>query len=335
MTRATRQPVLLDLYVNEGDWSGIYDRLQVWRSRSGAAGPYEELTADTWLPARIPEEAVGEASSDPGPLVNLSGRTLEFEVNGSVSVSIGFTGPDPVSWAGAAAQITTGARGLVRSFHTSLGSVGWLVIETEAPGLQACLRIVGGSAGPLLGLPVVEPGSIAFGRDPRIPLLSGFNRYSFTDPNGSPGYYYKTRYFNSTTQQRSELSTAFQAPAIARLSKAALIRGTVSLVDGSGNPIANRTVLVSLRLQGKPVEERVIVGGPSFKLTDKNGVAEFMLVRGASITVSVAGTDLARSVEVPTDPSLTSFDLLSPAFGKDDLFNVQRPDISFAVRRSL
>jgi hypothetical protein len=331
----SNQKVELDLFADEPAWTGHFDRLEVWRSRSLEGGPYEPLTTDTWRPARIPSDIEGTPVASSGPNINLAGRTLELEVCESISISIAFTGPDPITWGDAAAQITTSALGLVRSYILStIGGLA-LVVESEGPGLQAILRVVGGDAAPLLGLPTTEPDSVSFGRDPRIPLISGHSRYAFTDPNGAPEYFYKTRYFNSTSRKTSGFSLALRAPAIARLGSAALVRGVLNLADAAGNPVANRTVLVHLKLQAKQVEGRVIVGGPSSKTTDKNGTVEFMLVRGTSITVSVAGTDLARDVDVPRDPTIERFNLLDPAYGKDDLFAVQRPNISYAARRAI
>jgi hypothetical protein len=335
VTLATKQAVELDLFVEETEWLGRFDRLEVWRSRGLEAGPYEPLTSDAWLPARIPADATGAPTTEPGPSINLAGRTLELEIYESISLSISFVGPDPLTLADAAAQITGAALGLVRSFVVLTGSLIGLVIETEAPGLQAILRVVGGTAAPRLGLAIIGPDAVSFGRDGRIPLVSGRARYKFVDPNGAPEYFYKTRYFNASSRETSAFSARFRAPAIARLSSTSLVRGTVALADGSGNPIPNRTVLVYLRLQSTQVEERTIVGGPAIKTTDKNGRVEFMLVRGSSITVAVGGTDLARAVEVPTDPAIETFDLLSPTYGKDDLFAVQRLDIEYAARRSL
>lgn len=331
-TIATKQHMVLDLFADEAAWSGFFDRLEVWRSRETAAGPYEPLTDDAWMPATLPAGANTNAGTGPGPSANVDQLTLSLKVNELVDIDVVFSSMGPLTFAGAATQITSASLGLVRAFVSVTGA---LVMQTTAAGLQALLRVVGGDAAPLLGLPTVEPGSVAFGRDARVPLIRGVSRYAFTDPNGSSSYFYKTRFFNSATRAVSEYSLPFQAPPVARLSPDALIRGTVDLVDIEGRPLANRSVLVYLRMQATAVEKKIVVGGPSRKFTDDFGHAEFMLPRGVSVTVSIAGTDLSRDVSTPTDPAVTTFDMLSPLFGSGDLFAVQRPDIPFAARRSL
>lgn len=329
---ATQQAVPLDLFVEEATWTGLFDRLEVWRSRETAAGPFEPLTDDAWMPARLPASALGDVSSATGPSVNLTGLELDLKVNELVDLAVTFSGSDPLTSAAAAAQITAASLGLVRAFVTSAGV---LVLETAGAGLPAILRVVGGDAAPLLGLATEEPLSVNFGRDARITLLPGQERYPFLDPNGSAAYFYKTRLFNASTHETSDFSPAFQAPAIARLTASALVRGTLDLVDAEGNPVANRSVLVYLRFHGAQIQNRAVVGSPTRKWTDVNGHVEFMLTRGLAITVSIAGTDLSRDISVPTDPAIDSFDLLDASVGTDDLFVVQRPNIPFAARRSL
>lgn len=328
---ATQQAVTLDLFFDEELWSGVFDRFEVWRSRATEAGPYEPLTDDRWEPARVPD-VPGDSSIVPGRELNLNGRHLLLRIGEQIDLNVPFIGTDPLTLAEAAEQITTASRGLLRSFVVAAGV---LVVETRGAGLEAILRVVGGDAAPLLGLPLEEPASLGFGRYARVALLPGQERYAFTDPNGAASYSYRTRFFNSTNRTTSEFHPPFFAPPIERLSPAALVRGTVDLVDTSGTPVANRTVLLSQRLQGLPVERRVVVGGTSRQVTDTKGHTEFLLVRGASVTVSIAGTDLSRNIEVPTDPQIESFDMLDPQYGSDDLFAVQRPNLPFAARRAL
>jgi len=327
----TEQAVMLDLFVDRAQWEGLFDKLEVFRSHGLAAGPYEALTDDAWMPARI-TEVRGEPSAELGPELNLSGRTLKLRVNELIDIVVTFAGADPYTFARAAEEITAVSLGLLRSFVLATGT---LVVETMGAGLGVALQVVEGDAAPLLGLPLTEPGSLGRGRDARIPLLLGQSRYMFLDPHGGPDCFYKTRFFNSHTRLKSDYSAAFVAPSIARLGAALLVQGVVNLVDASGVPIANRTVLVFLGVQASPVDKRTIVGGTTRMTTDMKGHAEFVLIRGTTITVSVAGTDLSRKIKVPSDPALSSFDLLDPAYGNDDLFAVQRPNLPFAARRAL
>jgi hypothetical protein len=60
-----------------------------------------------------------------------------------------------------------------------------------------------------------------------------------------------------------------------------------------------------------------------------------MLVRGTKITVAIAGTDIVRDIDVPTDAAVSSFNLLDPTKGTNDAFKVQVPVFEYAARRSL
>jgi hypothetical protein len=114
-----------------------------------------------------------------------------------------------------------------------------------------------------------------------------------------------------------------------------LVRATLDLVDSRGIAIANQSVLLFNRFAGTQIGGKTMIGGANNGLTDKNGHFEMLLVRGTAVTVAIAGTNLARDVQVPTDPTVSSFDLLDPAYGSDDLFSVQVPDLQYAVRRSI
>ena len=115
-----------------------------------------------------------------------------------------------------------------------------------------------------------------------------------------------------------------------------VICGSVHLIWGNGAPMQGVSVQVSVEYSGEVVDGAVVAGGPLLKTTDKNGRAEFPLVRGARAVVSIAGTNLNRSIRVPTDPTIETFDLLDPAVSdSDDLFKASVPDIITAERRTL
>ena len=330
---ATGQAVRLDLFANEALWLGRFDRLEVFRSLHGNAGPFEPLCDDTWSQARLPLGAGAEPSTEPGKSVALVDRTLLLRVDEAIDISVTFAGTDPLTYAEAARQISTAGAGIVRSFVLASGK---LVVESLAGGLDVTLRVVGGDAAPLLGLATAEPDSVAFGRHARVSLVRQKSRYPFTDPNGATDSFYRIRYFNGATRETSDYGPAFPAPSIMRLGSDSLVRGTVDLVGASGDPIAGRSVLVFLRTQGQVVEGKAVVGGGQLRqVTDESGHAEFMLARGLAVTVSISGTDLSRDLDVPADPGVTSFNLLDPSLGSDDLFAVQRPNLPFAARRSL
>ncbi|WP_394831819.1 hypothetical protein LVJ94_35415 [Pendulispora rubella] len=115
----------------------------------------------------------------------------------------------------------------------------------------------------------------------------------------------------------------------------AIVVGVVNLADESGAPLVNREVLVSGNMLGQSPDGKVLYVPGQRKLpTDKNGHAEFQLVRGLEVIVAVAGTEIRRNVVVPTNPEITEFNLLDPFLG-NDMFGVQHPTIDYAVRRSL
>src|ERR1700734_3619483 len=90
----TKQAVQLNININQVDWFGKFDSMDVFRSRVSAGGPYDALTGDAWSPATLP---IGAPTSPPspsqsGPSVNLVGLTLIFLVNNITTVTVTFTG---------------------------------------------------------------------------------------------------------------------------------------------------------------------------------------------------------------------------------------------------
>lgn len=314
-------------------WEGLFDRLEVWRSRGTASGPYEPLHDASWLPARLPPNTPGSPPSpaQTGPSAILVGKTLKFLIDELVPVSVTFTGTDPLNYGQAATQIQTQSNGLLTAFV--LGAA--LIVQTTEPGVKATLRCVGGDPAPLLGLATTEPSSLAFGRDARIVLKQGEQNYGFTDPNGSTSYFYKARFVNSFTGATNDFSLPVQGVVQSGLDISNLVRCYIDVVDMTGAAVAGQELRIYNEFNGQQVQGKVITGGSVTKLTDSQGHAEVFLARGALVSVSISGTPLARQVTVPTDPAVESLNLLAAASGQDDLFDVQTPQIPFAVRRTL
>jgi hypothetical protein len=330
-TVVTEQELQLDIVVTSAQWEGLFDSLEVWRSRDGIGGPYENLTSSGWSTARLPDgSADAPASPATGPSANLVGLSLEVRVNEDVDIVVTFTGTNPLSYGQAASQTTSQGQGILRAYVVS----GRLVLETVAVGGAAIIRLTGGEAAPLLELPTTEPGSLCFGREARVSLTSGTNGYVFTDHNGSPDYYYRTRFYNTSSGSAGQFGTPFTGAFITGLDNDRLVRGTVDLVDAQGRVLENRLVLLHPRLNGTRVDGKTMVDGKSQVLTDANGHAEFILVRGQPFTVAISGTDIVRDFTAPTDAAVGTFDMLDPSFSSDDAFSVQQPTIDFAVRRS-
>ena len=53
-TLLTQERFQLDFFVDGSTWEGLFDRIEVWRSRSTALGPYIPMHYDSWFPARLP-----------------------------------------------------------------------------------------------------------------------------------------------------------------------------------------------------------------------------------------------------------------------------------------
>lgn len=328
---ATGQALQLDIFVDSASWEGQFDSLEVRRSRLTDGGPYQALTGDGWAPASLPALASAPSPPQTGPSATLAGKTLYLLISERTQLAVTFAGPDPTTFASAATQIAGQSNGLLNSFVLA----NQLYVQTKQPGAGASLRVVGGDPAPLLGLQVHEPGSLAFGSDARIPLVHGVANYVYTDLNGSRDFFYKTRFFNTLSRTTSDFSLPFQGRFLAGVGLSNLVRATVDVVDARGIGQAGVAVLLFNRFAGTQIGGKTMVGGASNGLTDDNGHFETLLVRGTAVTVAIAGTNLARDVTVPTDPGVQSFDLLDPAYGSNDLFNVQVPNLKYAVRRSI
>lgn len=322
--------VVLRIYLTE-PWEGLFDRLEVWRSRDTEEGPYEELTGSWWLPAKLPKD-IGPSAVVTGPSYNIVGKKLTFKIDGGTERTVTFTGVDPLSAATLAGQIQTQATGLLESFVDATGRIG---IRTVTPGTGASLEILEGDAAALLGLPTEPPDNLAFGLVPRLPLAMGQKTCTFMDVQGETAAFYKTRYRNNMTGAVSEFSVPFTTGQVIGLGPDRMVVGVVDLVDPQGKVLSNREVLLHSDFTGAVIDGKTVAGSSLSKLTDENGHVEFMLVRGTKLTVGIAGTNLARDITVPTDESISIFNLLDPALNGPDVFRVQVPELDYAVRRTL
>lgn len=311
----------------------LFDQIEVWRSTTGEAGPFEEITAASWSAARVPSTATDQpATPVTGPSVVVVGLELVVRVNEVDDVSITFTGTDPLTLADAAAQITTQGVGKIFAY---VDADGLPVVQTYQAGGAATVRILEGDAAAALGLPTDAVQGFAAGKEGRIALKSGEERYAFSDLRGSRDYFYRTRFRNRLTGAVSEFGQVFNAQEALGVSSTNTIIGRLDLVGLDGHPLANVAVTVYNGFQHTLVEGKLVAESQQTKLTDDNGHVEFALVRGVRMTVSVSGTSIVRDVTVPTDAAITLFSLLSDAGSVDDVFTVQVPDLVYAEKRSL
>lgn len=317
----------LKVRVEDADFEG-FDRLEVWRSVMGEAGPYEELSHSAWSFPVLPPAP----SAEIGLYVNVSGKGLELLLNESVRRTVLFTGVDPLPISEVAAQITAQTGGLV----TATVNDATLAITGKLTGGGASsLRVLGGEAAPSLGLEVSGPQSVAFGADPRPVLELGQSEYSFVDYFSQPTYFYKTRFRDSVTGTSSSFSKAIAANMTLSVDPGKVAVGFVKLVRGDGRPARCQEISVFNAYQSSMLDGATIVGGPESFLTDDTGYAEFTLLRGLVVDVGIAGTALVRRVTVPTDPSVLKFNVLDPAYGVDDAFAVVDANLPYAARTTL
>lgn len=324
----------LDLLVSSDDFFGRYDQLEVWRSRTSAGAYFEELTGKQWLCARLPK-----AAEDPpmtpvtGPSVNLVGKTLTLRLKEVVDIEVVFTGSDPLTTAQVAAQIASQSAGQLNSY---VDSTGQLVVQTTEPGTGAVLRVMPSDAAIILALPTSDPDSLAFGRAGRISLVNKQEAYSFTDSSSAPADFYRTRFRNRSTGAVSDFSFSFSVNRSVGVSRASLSVGYLDLIALDGKALAYVDVSVRSPFVGGTVEGRLVAGADLVKKTDRDGHVEFLLIRGQQYTVGIAGTNVAKTVTAPVDPTVLTFSLIDPRLSDDnDYFRVRTPDLPTLERRSI
>jgi hypothetical protein len=328
-TRGEIMLVELQAVTQDEDWVGLYSQLQFFRSTQGPSGPWEELTAPTWTRPRLPAGA-GDAPVDPvtGPALFIVNAELVLVNNGQTR-TITFTGSDPLTTAQAAAQVVSQGGGL---FDAHVAENGQFVVEATLPGLQSQLMVLPSDGSIILGFSTTEPGNTATGRDVRLGLVEGTTTYPLIDYFGSRDYYYRTRYFDPLTGAQSEPSAVFQVGT--PLPPEDIVIGWVSMVDGRGVPMSYE-VRVYTESSGGPVDAFVVVGSTQVARGDENGRAEFRLLRGQRVSVSIQGTNLVRTLTVPIDPDVTSFNLLGSDVGPFDVYRAAVPELITAERRTL
>lgn len=322
------EQVNITLFVEEEDWIGHFNQLQVFRSISGDSGPFEEITDEFWAPPRLPQGG-GDRPLSPvtGALINIVGETLELTIDND-PVVVTFTGSNPLTFAQVATQITSQGLGRVASY---VDADGELVIEGVFPGLSARLVLEAGDGAVALGLEAGE----AIGKDSRINLVPGQVVYGLTDTFGSRDYFYRSRFLNTVTGGQSASSVSHSPKNVVGVTVDNVIIGYLDLVSLSGKPQQRQEVCVYNEYMGAPVDGRLVVGGSVVKYTDESGHVEFNLVRGQRLTVSIQGTNLVRTITVPTDPAVKLFSLFDPSIGEQDVFRVAVPDLIVAERRAL
>ena len=325
--------VTLNILVDDSDFVGLFDCIEVWRSRFTEGGPYEEVTGSAWRGARLPSAGLDQPTvSYTGPNVNVVGETLEFILNEMSEVSVTFTGTDPLSLAQAAAQIAAQSLGRLRSWVDENSK---LVVETMEPGTSATLRVVASDAASFLGLPLAAPDNMAYGVEARITLILGQESYTFRDRSGDSKYFYKTRFRSRIDNTVSEFGQTYKADQVVAVDQANVVTGYLDLVDNSGRALVGIEVSLRSPFVGALVAGKLVAGNDLMKKTDASGHVEFTLMRGQTYTLAIAGTNIAKEIVTPTDQSVTSFLLVGDEFAtQDDYFRARIPQIPTMERRS-
>lgn len=325
--------VTLNILASDADFVGLFDCIEVWRSRTSEGGPFEELTGAAWGGARLPSSGGDKPSvTVNGPDVNVVGLELELVLNEIDELKIIFSGTDPLTLAQVATQIQAQGIGRLRSW---VDIDQQLVIETTEPGTGATLRVIPGDAASFLGLPLTEPDSFVFGHEARMPTVPGKTVYTFNDRSGSTEYFYKTRFRNRPNNTASEFSPTYNAEQTVGTDPATIVTGYLDLIDSSGHELVGIEVSLRSPFVGQLIAGKLVAGQDLMKKTNEDGHVEFTLVRGQTYMLSIAGTNIAKEVVTPTDTSITSFLLVDDAFTtQDDYFRARVPNIPIAERRS-
>lgn len=295
-----------------------YDAIHVQRSALGS--PYTDAV-----------DVTGDASTKPaivgtleGAFDNLQGKTLILAVDKGSDQTVLFSDPDPIALVAVIAEISQVLTGATPKND----GTGKLKIEGNNPGTDGHLKIVDGTSLAILGL---TKDAESNGKDIRPTLQAGVSLYSYTDNGGLSGYYYRTRYHNTTTAVYSAWSD-WRAVASEAISASKLITAKVRLAGADGSALASRKVTIRPVNASYKVEGYGIQGGAVTITTDSQGLAQTDLVMGAVVDVLFGGTDLVRRITVPS--SGTEFDLLDDSLVTHDPWEIKKADIPDAIRRS-
>lgn len=288
------------------------------RSETVIGGAYYPLTAAAVTSAILTGTGV-EAFA-------LDGLELKIEVNGSLD-TITFFGGDPWS----AADVAVRCNAIFSAATAADDGTGKLKITNDGTGTGNTLKILNGTANAVLGF---TENQHDWGLD-EYPALTAATSYIYRDLSGIVGYWYRYRFRKPAGSFYTQWSNPYQAVDVELLDAADLCLCSVDLVNPDGTAMENCEILVTNPLL---VGNLVLVGtsyvaiGPRISfVTDAEGHGEVSLIRNNAYDISVEGTGLVRRITVP---DAATANLLDPALGTDDLFEVQEFEIPGAIRRT-
>lgn len=311
--------IKLKIYVaNLANVMGLFDKLQIHKSTVGEGGPYLEITSAVDAAATI----LGTGTSS----FTLNGLTLLFKVDSGAEQIITFVTADPIAIDDLVDEVNDLITGAVASEDT-----GALRLTSSILGTGSSIEITGGTALAELGFVLSDR---VVGTDARVTLVAGITDYEYDDLDGDPDYYYLTRYYNSGSGAVSSFGPPAKGDVGSVLAPSDLIKATIDLAGIDGKPMAETEVLLYNKyVPPLEVGDYLVMGRELVIETDQTGHAETMLVRGAVVTIAIAGTSLVREITVPMIG--TEFKLNGAIAAADDVFQIQVPDIPAAVRRTL
>jgi hypothetical protein len=315
-----RKTLTLKLWFSAED-IGAYDRVEIWKSETSAAGPYDEVTGTAWAPAELTTETGAKV---------LFGTELILKA-GEVILHVPFDAAGPLDPSVVATVVSSYGCGLIRA--TGDDDLHLLTISTSDVGYKSRIEVLGGDAAAILGFPTYAPDSVANGRDARPRLSSPREAVLFEDVWSTPESHYRTR-LRRLDGAVSEYSNPLSGNPTLAVSPIHLVRAWVRIVDVMGRPVGNRTVLISTTdtVHNSMIQGLLIDQSDISAKTDASGYASFLLIRGTKVSVAIAGTALVRDITPPEDPSIDAFNLFDPHYGIDDAFAVQVPNVTEAER---
>ena len=311
--------IKLSIHVsNLANVMGLFDKIQVHKSETGETGLYSEITSAVDVAASI----LGTELSS----FTLNGLTLQLKIDDGAEQTISFVTADPIAIDDVVDFVNTFLSGAVSSEDG-----GALRLTSNSLGTGSSIKITGGTALTELGFTLNDR---VVGTDERIALVVGVDDYEYDDLNGDPDFYYKTRYYNSGTLAVSSFGPPAKGDVGSVLPPSDLIKAVIDLAGIDGKPMVDTEVLLYNKyVPPLEVGDYLVTGRELVITTDQTGHAEIMLVRGATVSVAIAGTSIVREIVVPMLGS--EFKLNSAIATADDVLQIQIPNIPAAVRRTL
>ena len=302
-------PVLVD---DIADVILSYNRIRVYRSVSGVAGNFEEITATTAAAATFTGARLE-------PYV-LDGKDFVIDIDGTEE---SFTFGAVTTAAAAAAEITS------NTTATATDSGGYVQVTSGTTGTASTLEINTASEGAVaLGMYV---GDNDHGEESWVTLSGATKLYYVNDYQGSTDYWYKYRFYNTTNQAISDWSSAYQGREEGALDPQYIIYGTGYLVDTEGKPMPNVRITIMNKYLPKLVDDKIIAGTQYTYYTEDDGFVSIPLIKGATVTLSIENTSLVRDIDVPDTGD--TFDLMTTDM--QDAIGIVSYDLTDATRTTI